>query len=156
MTIRAAETADAPQIAEIWNHSIRETTVTFNPIEKTAEEVATLIAKDSFVWEEQGQVLGFARYFAFRGGEGYRFTSEHTVIVHPYQQGRGGGRALMQTVLSHAKAVGKRSMFAGFSAENPDAVRFHVKLGFQQVATLPEVGFKFGRWIDLVLMQKTL
>ena len=156
MTIRAAETADAQQIAGIWNDAIRETTVTFNPIEKTSEEVAALIAKDSFVWEENGQVLGFARYFAFRGGEGYRFTSEHTVMVHPDQQGRGGGRELMQTVLSHAKAAGKRSMIAGCSAENPDAVRFHAKLGFREVATLREVGFKFGRWIDLVLMQQTL
>ncbi|MFT7108290.1 MAG: phosphinothricin acetyltransferase [Yoonia sp.] len=156
MTIRTAEIADALQIADIWNHAIRETTFTFNPVEKSQDEVAALIAKDSFVWDEQGQVLGFARYFAFRGGEGYRFTTDHTVMVHPDQQGRGGGRALMETVLRHAKTAGKRSMFAGCSAENPDAVRFHAKLGFQEVATLPEVGFKFGRWIDLVLMQKTL
>ncbi|WP_296431941.1 GNAT family N-acetyltransferase [Yoonia sp.] len=156
MTIRAAIPADAPQIADIWNHAIRVTTVTFNPVEKSNAEVAELTAQDCLVWEEKGNVLGFARYFPFRGGEGYRFTVEHTIMLHADGHGQGGGRALMQALFADAKAAGKHTMFAGCSAENTGAVRFHAKLGFQEVATLPEVGFKFGRWIDLVLMQKIL
>ena len=154
--IRAATLADAGQIAAIWNHAIRETTITFNPVEKSEDEVAALCAQDCLVWVKDGQVLGFARYFPFRGSEGYRFTVEHTVMLHPDGQGKGGGSLLMTALCAQARAAGKHSMFAGCSAENPGAVAFHAKLGFQEVATLREVGFKFGRWIDLVLMQKRL
>ncbi|MEJ8561067.1 N-acetyltransferase family protein [Yoonia sp. GPGPB17] len=154
--IRAATPADAAQIAAIWNDAIRETTITFNPVEKTEDDVATLCAQRCFVWDEDGQILGFARYFPFRSGEGYRFTVEHTIMLHTDGHGRGGGKRLMEALCAHAKAAGMHSMFAGCSVENAGAVAFHAKLGFQKVATLPEVGFKFGRWIDLVLMQKRL
>lgn len=156
MTIRAATPADASQIAEIWNDAIRATTITFNPVEKSNAEVAELTAQNCLIWEEKGQILGFARFFPFRGGEGYRYTVEHTIMLRSDGVGLGGGRALMEALFADAKAAGKHSMFAGCSAENAGAVRFHAKLGFLEVATLPEVGFKFGRWIDLVLMQKRL
>jgi len=154
--IRAALPADARQIAAIWNQAIRETTITFNPVEKSVEEVAALIAQDCLVWESEGLILGFARYFPFRNGEGYRFSVEHTIMLHADGQGRGGGRLLIKALCARAKAAGKHSIFAGCSAENAGAIAFHASLGFAKVATLPEVGFKFGRWIDLVLMQKTL
>ena len=156
MTTRAAFPSDAVQIALIWNHAIRETTITFNPDEKPIEEVAALTAQNTFVFEDKGRVLGFARYFPFRAGAGYRFTVEHTIMLHADARGKGAGRALMAALCAHAKDAGIHSIYAGCSAENAGAVDFHGKLGFQKVATLPEVGFKFGRWIDLVLMQKTL
>ncbi len=156
MTIRPAAPADAPQIADIWNHAIRETVITFNPVEKPVFEVVELVAKNCLVWAEGDQVWGFARYFPFRGGEGYRFTVEHTIMLHHDAHGRGIGAKLMQALFLHAKEAGKHSMFAGCSAENAGAVQFHARLGFEEVATLPEVGFKFGRWHDLVLMQKIL
>ena len=156
MTIRSATAADAPQIAAIWNDVIRNSTITFNPVEKSDAEVADLCASQALVWEEDGRVLGFTRFFQFRGGEGYRHTAEHTILLHKEGQGRGGGRALMAATCDAAKAAGYHSMFAGCSAENPGAVAFHAACGFRTVATLPEVGFKFGRWIDLVLMQKML
>ncbi len=156
MTIRPAAPQDAAQIADIWNHAIRHTTITFNPVEKSAEEVSKLCAQQALVWVEGERVLGFARYFQFRGGEGYRYTVEHTIMLHEDAHGKGIGKALMQALCRDAKANGFHSMFAGCSAENPDAVAFHEACGFQTVATLPQVGFKFGRWIDLVLMQKML
>jgi phosphinothricin acetyltransferase len=154
--IRPALPQDADEVAAIWNRVIRETTITFNPVEKSVEEVAALISKACLVWEEGGRVLGFARYFQFRGGEGYRFTAEHTIILHDEGRGRRGGRALLLALCDHARDAGMHTLFAGCSAENQGAVRFHEAVGFRVVATLPEVGFKFGRWIDLVLMQKRL
>ena len=130
--------------------------ITFNPVEKSVSEVAELASEDCLVWVDGDQVLGFARYFPFRGGEGYRFTVEHTIMLHHDAHGRGIGTKLMEALFLHAKDAGKHSMFAGCSAENASAVQFHARLGFQEVATLPEVGFKFGRWHDLVLMQKIL
>ncbi len=156
MTIRPAIPEDAPQIAAIWNHAIRHTTITFNPVEKPVAEVAELCARQALVWEEEGRVLGFTRYFQFRGGEGYRHTAEHTILLHDDGRGRGGGRALMAATCDAARAADYHSLFAGCSAENAGAVAFHAACGFRTVATLPEVGFKFGRWIDLVLMQKML
>lgn len=154
--IRAALCEDATQIAAIWNAAIRDTTITFNPVEKSDAEVAGLIAQDCLVWADDARILGFARYFPFRGGEGYRFTVEHTIMLHADAHGKGVGRGLMEALFADAKAAGKHTMFAGCSAENAGAVRFHAAVGFQEVATLREVGFKFGRWIDLVLMQKPL
>jgi phosphinothricin acetyltransferase len=156
MIIRPALPTDAPQIAAIWNHAIRHTTITFNPVEKSDAEVAELCARQALVWEEDGRVLGFSRFFQFRGGEGYRHTAEHTILLHKDGQGRGMGRALMTATCDAARAAEYHSLFAGCSAENSGAVAFHAACGFRTVATLPEVGFKFGRWIDLVLMQKML
>ena len=156
MTIRAAAPNDAPQIAAIWNKAIRHTTITFNPVEKSVDEVAKLCAQQALVWVDGEKVLGFARYFQFRGGEGYRHTVEHTIMLHDDAHGRGIGKALLAALCADAKAAGMHSMFAGCSAENADAVAFHAACGFTEVATLPQVGFKFGRWIDLVLMQKML
>ena len=158
MSVRAAGAADAEAVAAIWNRAIRETTVTFNPVEKPVEEVAALIAEGrTFVWvTPEGAVAGFARWFQFRGGAGYRHTAEHTVMLSEAARGQGAGRGLMEAIFRDARAAGIHTIFAGCSAENPGAVTFHAAMGFARVATLPEVGFKFGRWIDLVLMQKRL
>ena len=156
--IRLATPSDAAEIAAIWNDAIRYTTITFNPVEKSPAEVATIIrdADTCYVFEDAGAVQGFARYFQFRGGEGYRHTAEHTIMLHADARGKGAGRALMQTICDAAKAADMHSIYAGVSAENAAAVAFHAKMGFTTAAILPEVGHKFGRWIDLVLMRKHL
>jgi L-amino acid N-acyltransferase YncA len=154
--IRPATTADAPAIAAIWNHYIRETTVTFLPDEKSIEDVEKMVATDVCLVADDGGVQGFARYFQFRGGRGYFHTVEHTVLLAAGTAGRGYGRGLMKALMAHAAQAGKHSMWAGVSGENKAGVSFHVALGFEEIARLPEVGFKFGRWIDLVLMQKRL
>jgi len=156
--IRPATASDAAAIAAIWNHAIRHTTITFNRVEKTQAEVANLItpATPCLVFTNGNRVLGFARYSQFRGGDGYRFSVEHTINLHSDAHGCGAGRDLMDALCKLAKDAGKRTMYAGVCAENQGAIDFHAKMAFTIVAVLPEVGNKFGRWLDLVLMQKRL
>jgi len=162
MKIRSANASDAPEIATIWNPVVRDTAVTFNSVEKTPSEIAELInvrqsAGHAFlVAESDAQILGFSSYSQFRAGVGYAKTMEHTVIVAPQAKGKGIGRFLMVAVEDHARANGAHTMFAGVSGENTAGIDFHKALGYVQVAVLPEVGYKFGRWMNLHLMQKEL
>lgn len=162
MTLRPATPADAPAIAAIWNPFIRDSFVTFNAAEKSAQEVAELIdargaAGHGFLVAAEGDaVLGFASYGQFRAGVGYAHTMEHTILLAPGGRGRGLGRALMAALEAHAAAAGAHSMIAGVSAANPDGVAFHAAIGYAVIARLPQVGRKAGRWLDLVLMQKML
>lgn len=159
MIIRTAQTKDAPAIAEIWNAIIRDTTVTFTTELKTIDalEVDIQHRKPAFlVAEKDGQVIGFSTYFPFRGGPGYALTKEHSIMLAPEARGLGAGRALMNQLEAIARDEGVHSLWAGVSGENPAGVKFHDKLGYQSIARLPQVGRKFDRWIDLVLMQKIL
>lgn len=162
MTLRSARLGDAAAICRIWNPVIRDTLCTFNSAERTEAELRDVLAAkhdlgDAFlVATEGGKVTGFATYGQFRGGVGYAHTVEHTVILSPQARGRGIGRALLGALETHAADRGKHSMIAGVSAANPDGVAFHTAQGYATIATLPQVGFKFGQWLDLVLMQKLL
>lgn len=159
MIIRSAERRDAVQIAAIWNAVIENTAITFTTDLKTEVGIAgDILARGGGfqVAEQDGMVAGFATYGAFRGGPGYARTKEHSIMLAPQARGKGTGRALMTGLCDHARDVGVHSMWAGISGENPVAVPFHAALGFSEIARLPEVGFKFGRWMDLILMQKIL
>ncbi len=159
--IRPATAADCVAIAALWNPMIRDTLVTFTTEERSAEVLEALLAQKAaldhpFLVAEDGGLLGFATYGAFRSGPGYARTMEHTIILGPRARGRGVGRALMQRIEDHARQAGIHSLIAGVSGGNPGGRAFHAAVGFREVAVLPEVGFKFGRWWDLVLMQKML
>lgn len=155
--IRPADPSDAAAIAAIWNTVIRDTAITFTSIEKSVDDIERIIAAQPvFVADEGGQAQGFATYFQFRGGIGYRHTVEHTVLLDPEARGAGQGRRLMEAVIDHARARGMHSIWACVSAENPAGATFHEAIGFEHVATLPEVGHKFGRWMDLILLRKLL
>jgi len=157
MRIRLVGAADIAPILEIWNPLIRDTSVTFTSFEKTHDGLAADIAARGtafLVAEEAGALMGFASYGTFRGGPGYVHTAEHTVIVAPSAQGRGAGRALMHALEDQARAEGIHVLVAGVSAENVSAIAFHRAIGFAEAGRLPEVGRKFGRWMDLVFLQK--
>lgn len=157
MKIRAAMAQDAGAIAAFWNPQILETAMTFRSIPKTAEEIVRDIStRDVFLVAEAAEVIGFATYAPFRAGDGYRYTMEHSVILAPGAQGRGIGRALMNALEERACAAGIHSLIAGISAENPGAVKFHEKLGFAHAGRMRQAGYKFDRWLDLILMQKFL
>jgi len=156
--IRAASASDSVRISAIWTPQIVQSAVTFNSIPKSPADVAGMIAKRPcfLVVETGGEVGGFVTYDQFRGGIGYRHTMEHTIILAPEAQGQGAGRALLLAAMEHARAADVHSLFAGVSGENGAGVAFHSRMGFETIGVLPEVGRKFDRWMDLVLMQKRL
>lgn len=156
--IRPARPEDAEAIAAIWNPLIRDTAVTFTTEEKTPEALAAQITArgPAFLVAEGAGIAGFATYGPFRSGPGYARTMEHTIHLAPQARGQGIGRALMLALLDQARAEGMHVMIAGVSSENPDGAAFHAALGFTLTARLPEAGFKFGRYMDLLLFQKTL
>ena len=161
MLIRPATAADAGAIAALWNPYIRDTTVTFNAAEKSEAEVAALIADRAaqghatFVALDHG-LLGFASYAQFRAGVGYATCMEHSILLAPDARGRGVGPSLLSAVCDHARGAGAHQMIAGVTAENAAGLTFHARQGFVEIARVSEAGRKFGRFIDLVLMQKFL
>jgi L-amino acid N-acyltransferase len=160
--IRQARRADIPQIATLWNAIIRDTVITFNPQEKTEREVgATILSRARqghpfLVSVQAGQVLGFATYAQFRAGLGYARTMEHSINLGPGARGQGLGRALLGALEDHAAARGVRAMVGAITADNEPSLKFHAAMGYAQVGRMPQVGWKFGRFHDLVLMQKLL
>jgi phosphinothricin acetyltransferase len=160
--IRDARPDDCAAIAALWNPVIRDTAITFTTLEKTGASLQQTLAEKAaagfpfLVAEVAGAVAGFATYGSFRNGPGYVRTAEHTIILGPQARGRGIGRGLMAALEQRARAAGIHSLIAGVSGENPEGRAFHAAVGFAEIAVLPEVGYKFGRYMDLVLMQKRL
>jgi len=162
LTIRDATAADAPAICAIYNHAVRETTAIWNDVEVDAANRAAWLADRQragfavLVAERAGVVAGYASYGPFRAFDGYRFTVENSVYVAETTQGGGVGRALMEALIARARQKGLHAMIAAIEAENAASIRLHASLGFKEAGLLPQVGTKFGRWLDLVLMHVQL
>lgn len=156
--IRDARAGDAAAIAEIWNPIIRNTAITFSPLDRSVTEVAALIAARQadghgfFVAETVAGIAGFAYYNQFRAGPGYARSMEHSVHLAPHARGAGTGRALMHHLLDHARGRGARLMIGAINAGNPASLRFHRRMGFSEWGRIPAAGWKFGEYHDLVLM----
>ena len=162
MKFRPAKFSDSAEIVDIWNPYIKKTFVTFNASEKTQEEVWKLVkdrrnnGHEFWVAIQDDKIIGFASYDQLRAGIGYRYSMEHTIIVSEKYKSLGVGKNLMGILCAHAKDRDINSMWAGVSALNVPAIKFHEGLGFKIVARLPEVGYKFDTFVDLVLMRKIL
>ncbi len=160
--IRIATLADLEPTLEIYNHAVLHTTASYDYDPRSLLEHQRWYADKLehgfplLVAEQGGQVVGFATYSGFRAKIGYQYTLEHSVYVHPEFQGRGVGSALMPPLLEAAWARGAHVLMAGIDSSNAGSIAFHRRYGFVEVATLREVGFKFGRWLDLTFMQLTL
>ena len=158
MTIRPATEGDLVEILRIYNHAVEHTTAVFEYRPHTiemrrewfrAKQAASLPV---LVADEAG-VRGFATYGPFRAWPAYKYSVEHSVYVDPAVHRRGIGSALVGAVLHEARARDLHVVMAGITSDNGVSLRLHDRLGFKEVAHIPEVGFKFGRWLDLKLLQ---
>lgn len=159
MSIRPAGRVDARAVAAIWNAEILCGVSTFNSVPKEVVEIEALIGARQgafLVAETEGAVAGFATFGAFRGGVGYARTMEHTIYLDAAARGRGLGRELMLALEARARSDRVHCLIAAIGGENREGIAFHAALGFVETGRLPQVGRKFSRWMDLVLMQKIL
>ena len=101
----------------------------------------------------EGQLLGFASYGTFRAWPAYKYSVEHSVYVHKDHRGKGIGRLLMKELIAAAQDQGYHVLIGGIEATNAGSIALHESLGFERVGRLPQVGFKFGRWLDLAFYQ---
>jgi L-amino acid N-acyltransferase len=153
----------AEGIQAIFNQEILHSTSIYEEQPRSLERVQQWVReKHAGGWplwvalSAEGQVLGFSTYAYYRMLPGYRYTVEHSVYVAEGQRGKGLGRALLQRVTEDALAQGRRSMIGVIDAENAVSIALHEREGFQCRGRLPAVGFKFQRWLDVLLYQKDL
>ena len=163
MPIRPAHPRDLAVITTIYNHAVRHGTASFEfepPDEsEMARRFETLRAGGYpyLVAEVDGAIAGYAYAGPYRARPAYRWSVEDSIYIAPQSQRRGVGRALLERLIVDAEAGGFRQMIAviGDSA-NTASIELHRRAGFRLVGTFENVGFKFGRWLDSVLMQRPL
>jgi phosphinothricin acetyltransferase len=162
LLIRPAVPADLEAICGIYNQVIATSTTVYTEEASDVDERGRWMAARQaqgypvLAAERDGAVIGFASFGDFRPWPGYRFTVEHSVHVAEWARGQGVGGPLVRALFPLAETLGKHVMVAGVDADNDGSIRFHERLGFERVAHFREVGFKFGRWLDLVFLQRRL
>jgi L-amino acid N-acyltransferase YncA len=163
ISIRPATLADIPAIARIYAHAVTTGTASFELTPPDEMEIARRMREllaDDFPYltaEVDGTLAGYAYAALYRARPAYRFTVEDSVYVAPELHGRGIGRALLAALIEAASSRGFRQMIAVIGdSEQGASIALHAALGFSYVGTLANVGFKFGRWLDTVLMQRVL
>jgi phosphinothricin acetyltransferase len=163
MEIRPATDADLPQIQSIYAHHVLHGTGTFEEVPPSVEEMAERHEagrRRGWAWlvaEDATGVLGFAYYSQIRDRSAYRYTAENSIYVREDVRGQGMGKALVAKLLEAAEADGFRQMVAVIGdSENAGSIGMHASLGFRIVGTLHAAGIKFGRWLDVVYMQRAL
>jgi phosphinothricin acetyltransferase len=160
--VRDAREEDLAGVLAIYNDVIATTTAIFRDEPATLEDrrewwqARAAQGYPVLVAIEDDAVVGFASFGDFRAWPGYRYTVEHSVHVRADRRGSGAGQALMRPLIARARTLGKHVMMAGVDADNAGSIRFHERLGFERVGHLREVGFKFGRRLDLVFLQRLL
>ncbi|MCS4292129.1 phosphinothricin acetyltransferase [Comamonas sp. BIGb0152] len=163
-SVRFSSPEDIPAITRIYAHHVRHGTGSFETDAPSEDEMARrreevlsrqlpyLVAEDA-----DGQVIGYAYANWFKARPAYRFSAEDSIYVADGQHGRGLGRLLMNALIAHCEAAGVRKLIAVIGdSSNAGSVGVHTAAGFTPVGTMRSVGWKFGRWLDIVMMEKTL
>ena len=159
--IRNCIPADAAQICEIYKHFVRETVVTFEETPVAVAEMSRRIADVTagFPWivEEAGdEILGYAYASAWKQRAAYRNSVECSIYLSPQSTGRGIGTSLYRALIAELARRGAHAVIGGAALPNEASVALHEKLGFTKVAEFREVGFKFGRWVDVAYWELIL
>jgi L-amino acid N-acyltransferase YncA len=161
--IRPVRAADLPEIQGIYAHHVLNGTGTFEEVPPSVEEMTERVGHvtgQGWPWlvaEDPTGVLGYCYLTRFRPRAAYRFCAENAVYVRQDVRGQGVGKALVAALVEAATAAGFRQMVAVIGdSENVGSIGVHASLGFQRAGTLRGVGWKFGRWLDTVYMQRTL
>ncbi|WP_449225892.1 N-acetyltransferase family protein [Azospirillum argentinense] len=163
MHIRDSRPDDLPRIHAIYTHHVLTGTASFEEVPPSLEELARrrddVLARGMpyAVAEMDGRVIGYAYAGPYRLRTAYRYSVEDSIYLDPDGMGRGAGRALLATVIDRCTAAGCRQMLAVIGdSGNAASIGLHRSLGFESAGLLKAVGFKFGRWVDSVLMQRAL
>lgn len=159
--LRQATVRDAEALRTIYNHEVENTTVTFDLEPRTLEEQQAWIAERQgalgvVVAEIDGDVVGFASLSPYRPRPAYRATVENSIYVGESARGQGVGRALMDELIDLARARGFHTILAHITGDHEASIALHHACGFEIVGVQREVGRKFGRWLDVTVMQKML
>ncbi|MET0726203.1 MAG: N-acetyltransferase family protein [Leifsonia sp.] len=162
--IREARASDLPDIREIYNYYVANSTVTFDEDAMTLREWKSKYAYLAklgmpFIVAEspRGQVLGYALVSPWKQKRAYRFTVENSIYLGPAAAGKGLGRALLSELIVRSKAAGLKEIIAVIADQGADAsMHLHEKLGFTEIGRMGRVGYKFDRWLGTVMLQKSL
>ena len=153
----------AQAILDIFNEAIVTSTALYDYVPRPLSSMEGWFAakdKGNFpvigVEDAAGTLLAFGSYGTFRAWPAYKYTVEHSVYVHKDHRGHGLGLQVMQALIATARQRDVHAMVGAIDASNVGSIALHARLGFQHVGTMPQVGFKFGRWLDLALYQLLL
>lgn len=162
ITIRRATEADLPAILAIYNDAILHTTAVYDYTPHTlAMRQSWLAAKQAdglpvFVADDAGAVVGFSSLGPFRAWAAYKYTVENSIYIAPDRRGQGIGKLLLPPLIAAATAMDMHAIIAGVDAQNIASYKLHRAFGFEEVAHFREVGYKFGRWLDLKFLELIL
>ncbi len=157
--IRVATIADLPAINDIYNHYVLHSTCTYQEVPETIEARRAWFERHgsshpvTVAVDAAGVVLGWASLSAYHPRSAYRFTVENSVYLRHDVRGRGLGRALLADIVARARALGHHTIIGLIDADQPASIALHSKAGFIEVGRMKQVGYKFGKWLDVVYMQ---
>ena len=159
--LRECTPEDAAQICDIYNYYVRETVVTFEELPVSEPEMARRIADVTsqlpwLVWEAEGAITGYAYATPWKARAAYRHAVESSIYLAPGATGRGVGSRLYSALIADLRRKGLHCVIGGAALPNPASVALHERLGFSKVAEFREVGFKFGKWIDVAYWELML
>lgn len=159
--IRPATEQDLPEILAIYGPYVTETTITFEyeiPVKEAFfQRFLEITAQYPFlVWEETGQILGYAYASAPYSRDAYRWCAEPSIYLRPEARGKGIGRKLYEALEWILDNQGYQILYALITTENTDSIAFHRKMGYQTRAEFPDCGYKFGRWLGVTWMEKRI
>lgn len=161
--IECTEEAHGPAILEILNEAIVNSTALYDYVPRPPQAMASWFSNKRAAGfpvigavDGSGRLLGFASWGAFRAFPAYKYSVEHSVYVHRDERGRGLGELLMRALIARARDQQLHVLVGCIDATNEGSIRLHKRLGFLHSGTMPQIGFKFGRWLDAAFYQLNL